>query len=91
MEDFRGSDPIAVEILNNLLNMIRRYEKMDRDLEGVLYLGRKETRAIYTIAHGDTSVNRNMETGEIELYGFPVIEVVRDSYAALAPSKIWTR
>lgn len=91
MRRFDGVDSIAVEILNNLVGMIDKYKQEDLELEGILYLGRKEMRAIYTIGPGDISIDRYIETGELRLYGFPIVPVARNTYAALAPSKIWRR
>ena len=91
MKKFRGNNPIAVEILNNLCELIERYKEEDKELEGILYLGRKELYAIFTIAPEDSSINRNLQTDELELWGFPIVKVLKDSYAALAVSKIWRR
>ena len=91
MKKFRGDDPVAVSILNKLCDIIDRYHEQDIDLEGILYLGRKEMRAIYTIDSMDFSIDRNIETGEIRLWGFPIIPVNKDTYAALSPSIVWRR
>ena len=74
-------------ILNSILRMIDMYELENKELDGVIYLGRKEIRAIHSIQFGDISIDRNIETGDIKLYGFPIIPVAMDTYAALAPSK----
>lgn len=91
MKTFRGRDPKIVEILNNLCDMIDKYDEMDKDLEGVLYLGREEMHALKTVSPQDISIDVNYETGDIKLWNFPIVPVAKHSYAALAPSKVWRR
>ena len=84
MREFRGD---YSGILNSILRMIDMYGLENKELEGVIYLGRKEMRAIYSVPFGDISIDHDIKTGDIRLYGFPIIPVAMDTYAALAPSK----
>lgn len=86
MERFRGTDSVAVNICNRVQDIIRDYTRKDTKLDAILYLGIEEMYAIKTIEPEDISINIDLETGEIELYGFKIVPVMRDSYAVLCPS-----
>lgn len=86
MEYFMGSDPIAVSILNGILDVLKnttisKTKSQDECVTLTLYLGYKEMHAINSIEIGDSSIERNYKTGDVKLYGFHVIPVLMDSYA----------
>ena len=86
MERFRGTDPRAVDICNKLQDIICEYIKENTELKAILYLGAEEMYAVQTITRGDPSIDRDLVTGEVKLYGFPIVKVAKSSYAALCPS-----
>lgn len=86
MERFRGTNPLAVSICNRLQDIIITYNRKSTKLDAILYLGMKEMYAVNTIVSGDPSIERDPKTNETRLYGFLIVEVMRESYAALSPS-----
>lgn len=86
--EFRGEDPIAVEILNELCKLLDQYALQDQTIEGVLYVGRKQARALNTIVFDDPAIDRNVQTGETRLFGLLVVEVPEEDFAGVHPTHI---
>lgn len=86
MKYFVGNNPIAVEILNSVLDVLRsatvaETKSSDERVVLTILLGRKEMDAINMIEFSDPSIERDPITGDIRLYGFHVVPVLMDSYA----------